>query len=124
MAELENHEQAKIKHEFTDDFDLITNLVDKIRFWAIERELDKADPVKQLAKLMEETGELAEGLLKDRKHQVLDSIGDIVVVLTILSLQLNVPIEKCISMAYEEIKDRNGKTVNGIYIKEEDLKGD
>lgn len=93
----------------------------KIKQWAIDRNLHTADPNKQMLKLGEEFGELCEGMAKDRLGQVIDSIGDMYVVLTILALQLDVPIEYCIKQAYDEIKDRKGKMVNGVFVKEEDL---
>ena len=60
-------------------------------------------------------------MAKNNASQVYDSVGDIFVVLTILSMQLGVSIEECVSYAYDEIKDRKGKLVNGVYIKESDL---
>ena len=49
----------------------------------------------------------------------MDSIGDIFVVLTILSAQKDLEIEGCIFHAWHEIKDRKGKMIDGIFIKEE-----
>lgn len=100
---------------------MITELTARIEEWAIERGLDTADPAKQMLKLGEEYGELCQGLAKDMPDQVEDSIGDMYVVLTILSLQLGLDIEDCVQKAYSEIKDRKGRLVNGVYIKEADL---
>lgn len=100
---------------------MITELIARIEEWARERGLDTADPAKQMLKLGEEYGELCQGLAKDRPEQVKDSIGDMYVVLTILSLQLGLDIEDCVMHSYGEIKDRKGKLVNGVYIKEADL---
>lgn len=97
------------------------NLTRKIEQWAIERNLHTADPAKQILKLLEEMGELAEGIAKNRKDATQDGIGDIYVVLTILSMQLGFKIDDCIQMAYDEIKDRRGKMVNGVFVKESDL---
>lgn len=99
----------------------LTKVTNQIEEWAIVRDLDDADPTKQMLKLMEEVGELAQGLAKNNREQVIDSIGDVYVVLTILSMQLNVNIEECIYAAYDEIKDRRGEMVNGIFVKESDL---
>ena len=90
--------------------------------WARDRGLDTADPTKQMLKLAEEFGELAEGLAKDKPEQVEDSIGDMYVVMTILSLQLGLDIEDCVQKAYNEIKERKGKMINGVFVKESDLK--
>ena len=96
-------------------------LTEKIQDWARDRGLDEADPKAQMLKLVEELGELAEGMAKNRRSQIEDSIGDVYVVLTILSMQLGLEIKDCVTAAYEEIKDRKGRIVNGVYVKEEDL---
>ena len=100
----------------------LDNLTIKIRMWSREKEINKAEPSKQMLKLMEEVGELAQGLAKDNRDQVIDSIGDVYVVLTILAQQLDLDIEDCVKLAYEEIADRKGKMINGVFVKEEDLK--
>lgn len=48
-------------------------------------------------------------------------LGDIIVTLIVLCNQLNIDIVECLEMAYEKISKRHGKTVNGLFIKEEDL---
>jgi len=101
---------------------MITVLTGLIEEWARERGLDTADPTKQMLKLAEEFGELAEGLAKDKPEQVEDSIGDMYVVMTILALQLGLDIEDCVQKAYNEIKERKGKMINGVFVKESDLK--
>ena len=100
----------------------IDELTTKIKQWAIERNLHSANPDKQMLKLFEELGELAEGMAKDKPEQIKDSIGDVYVVLTILSLQLGINIEDCIAQAYDEIKDRRGKMIDGVFVKESDLR--
>nr|WP_233191608.1 MazG-like family protein [Sporosarcina sp. P18a] len=85
------------------------------------RGLDDADPVKQMLKLMEEVGEVAAALARGDMAAVKDGIGDVYVVQTILSMQLGTSVEECASIAYEEIKDRKGDMVNGVFVKESDL---
>ena len=97
------------------------NTTEKIEQWAIARQLHNADSSKQALKLMEEVGELAQGIVKNNDALVKDSIGDIYVVLTILSMQLGYDVEHCIDLAYNEIKDRRGSMVNGVFVKESDL---
>lgn len=99
----------------------LNKLTTGIEDWAIVRELDVADPNKQMLKLMEEIGELAEGLAKDNQADVEDAIGDAYVVLTILSMQLGMDIKSCVQMAYNEIKHRRGEIVKGVFVKESDL---
>lgn len=92
-----------------------------IEQWATDRNLHTADPNKQMLKLMEETGELASAMARSNDALTKDAVGDIVVVLTVLCTQLNISIEECIQIAYDEIKDRKGKMINGVFIKEADL---
>src|SRR6056297_658298 len=99
----------------------MNELTKKIKQWAVDKGLDSADPNRQFIKLSEEVGELAQGLIKNRQWQIEDSIGDVYVVLVVLSMQLGLDIEYCIAEAYEEIKDRKGKMVNGTFVKEGDL---
>ncbi|QVY62966.1 MazG-like family protein [Cytobacillus gottheilii] len=98
------------------------NVTTQIKQWAVDRNLHTANPDKQMLKLFEELGELAEGMAKARPDQIKDSIGDVYVVLTILSLQLGIDIDECIAMAYDEIKDRKGRMIDGVFVKEADLK--
>ena len=93
---------------------------DKIREWAKERNLDKADPIKQGLKLMEEVGELANALIENNDAEIIDAIGDCYVVLTILAMQNGYRIEDCIDCAYDQIKDRKGETKDGVFIKDSD----
>jgi NTP pyrophosphatase (non-canonical NTP hydrolase) len=92
---------------------------DKIRKWANERGLyDKGDAKTQTLKLMEEAGEICRAVLKDDKPEIIDGIGDCVVVLTNLAFFAGIDIEDCIDAAYEEIKDRTGKMSNGTFKKD------
>lgn len=96
----------------------ITELIKK---WAIDRNVVSGDVKSQMVKLLEEAGELAEGINKNKQELIIDSIGDVYVVLVILCMQLELDINDCIKVAYDEIKDRKGKVVNGLFVKEEDL---
>ena len=92
---------------------------DLIREWAKERGLyDKGDTKTQTLKLMEEAGEICRAVLKQDKQQIIDGIGDCVVVLTNLAYLTGFTIEECINAAYEEIKDRTGKMDNGTFKKD------
>ena len=93
---------------------------DLIREWASKRGLyDNGDPKTQALKLVEEVGETCRAILKEDRDEVIDGIGDCVVVLTNLAELVGVPIEICIERAYNEIKDRKGKMANGTYVKDE-----
>lgn len=99
----------------------LNDTTQQIRVWAAKKGLDKAAPEKQMLKVIEEIGELAQGMAKGDEEQVMDSIGDGFVTLTILAQQKGWLIEDCIDQAYSEIADRKGKMVNGVFVKEEDL---
>ena len=95
-------------------------MFENIRDWARTRGLyDKGDTMTQYVKLQEEAGELAKALLKDDQPEVVDAIGDMVVVLTNLAHQRGVHIETCIAEAYKVISKRTGKMINGTFVKDE-----
>lgn len=94
------------------------NIFDNIRSWAKERGIyDRGDSNTQYVKLMEEAGELAQALLKRDDAEIYDAIGDMVVVLTNLAHMEGVTIEECINDAYDVIKSRKGKMINGTFVK-------
>ena len=91
---------------------------DLIRDWAEQRGLYNAgDPKTQTLKLMEEAGEICRAVLKKDEPEIIDGIGDCVVVLTNLAHLCDTSIEECIEIAYNEIKDRKGKMDNGTFKK-------
>ena len=95
-------------------------IFDKIRTWAKDRGLyEKGDPMTQYVKLQEEAGELAKALLEDDQPEIIDAIGDMVVVLTNLAHQKGLTIEECIATAYEVINKRTGRMINGTFVKDE-----
>ena len=99
-------------------------LVNRVENWAKERGLDNSDnSTAQALKLFEEAGELAQAHLKNRENEGMDAVGDILVVLTIYCQQRGWSISECFQMAWDEIKNRKGKMVNGSYVKEQDLRG-
>lgn len=158
------------------------NLEEKVQQWFVDRNLHEANPVKQFLKLMEESGELFEGIAKDKSELIYDALGDIQVVMIGLEQQIKngaqisanqqelklllmvsslgniaqklyahichnetqIPLikadlmfldsvvstvsfcngttaENCLEEAYKVIKDRKGKMIDGVFVKEEDL---
>ena len=92
---------------------------DLIREWADERGLyENGDAKTQALKLVEEVGEIARAVLKDDTDEIIDGIGDAVVVLTNLAELIGMPIEACIDEAYDVISKRTGKMVNGTFVKD------
>lgn len=100
----------------------MTNLIEKIQDWVSDRNLETQDPRIQMCKTVEELGELANAINKGNKADAIDGIGDVMVTLICMSMQLGVDFNECLKIAYNEIKDRKGKMVNGMFVKEVDLK--
>lgn len=96
-------------------------LTKKIEKWAEERGLHEADPQAQMLKVTEEVGEIAGAIARNDIDAAEVEIGDGVVTLTILAMQLGLDINDCTNAAHQKIMNRNGKMVNGVYVKEEDL---
>ncbi|HEQ6504247.1 MazG-like family protein [Streptococcus pyogenes] len=157
-------------------------LEEKVEQWFIDRTLHEANPVKQFQKLMEESGELFEGIAKNKPELIYDALGDMQVVLIGLEQQIKngaaieakpqemelllltsslgevaqklykhifhketrTPLvrpqlmllhssihavaihnettaDDCLVIAYNEIKDRKGKMIDGVFVKEADL---
>lgn len=97
-----------------------SSMFELIRVWAAKRGLyTKGDPMTQYVKLQEEAGELAKALLKKDEPEVIDAIGDIVVVLTNLAHLKGYKIEDCIQSAYDVINKRTGKMIDGTFVKDE-----
>src|SRR5690625_1616081 len=100
----------------------MNQLTEKIEQWAIKRNIHEADPHRQIMKLGEEFGELCQAIAKNRSlEDMKEEIGDMYIVLTILSMQFDLCIEDCIAAAYKKNADRKGEMINGVYVKEEDL---
>ena len=93
---------------------------DDIRIWADQRGLyDKGDPKTQALKLVEEVGETCRAILKQDEPEIVDGIGDCVVVLTNLAHLCDTSIEECTRAAYNEIKNRKGRMNNGTFKKDD-----
>ena len=92
---------------------------EQILQWAEERKLTDSSNVKsQMIKIIEEVGELAGAIARNDKSEQIDAVGDIQVVLIILCKQLGIDYKKSLESAYHVIKNRNGKTINGIFVKD------
>ncbi|HCX2444339.1 TPA: MazG-like family protein [Staphylococcus aureus] len=97
------------------------NLIHKVEEWSIEKNLHLAKPDRQALKFFEKAGEIAAALSRSDKEALKDGIGDTVVTLIILAQQQGWTLEECLQYAYDEIKNRKGKTINGTFVKETDL---
>jgi NTP pyrophosphatase (non-canonical NTP hydrolase) len=90
-----------------------------IKQWHIDRNLiDGATDKDQVCKLIQEVGELSDSVCKGR--DVSDDIGDCIVVLINIAVRNGLTLEQCMAQAYNDIKDRKGRMVDGIFVKEAD----
>lgn len=95
----------------------LDNLITKVLTWHYDRDLIKGSTDRsQFDKLEEEVGELLCSIINE--DDVKDDIGDIMVVLINIAERNNTTIQECLEVAYEDIKDRKGKMVDGIFVKE------
>jgi len=109
-----NPEHNPVETKTSERFDLIRN-------WAATRGLyEKGNSHTQYVKLQEEAGELAKALLKNDQPEIVDAIGDMVVVLTNLAHLQGYDIEYCIDEAYKVIVTRKGEMINGTFVKDAD----
>nr|DAS92380.1 MAG TPA: NTP-PPase-like protein [Caudoviricetes sp.] len=95
-------------------YDSISELIDKVNEWADKRNLKQADPKIQWMRITEEVGEIRDVLLKpteftEPQAALKDAIGDTLVTIIVLAYQLDLDVAECLSIAYEEIKNRKGK---------------
>lgn len=96
-------------------------LVKLVEKWSTDKNLHEAESSKQMLKVIEEVGEVAAALARNDQHELKDGIGDVIVTLIILAQQNGTDIQTCLAQAYEEIAERKGKMVNGVFVKEENL---
>ena len=95
--------------------------IQNIALWHHQRNLIEGSTAKdQLAKLVQEVGELSDNICK--KKSIADDIGDCMVVLVNLAEREGLSIETCLATAWDDIKDRKGKMIDGVFVKEADLR--
>ena len=90
-----------------------------IKKWAEKRGLlDNGIPLSQALKTKEEAEELVEAIKKGNPNEIKDAIGDVFVTLVVLCSILKLKLEDCVAFAYNQIKDRKGKIINGQFVRE------
>lgn len=94
-------------------------LIDQVKQWFLDRNMQELNGIGQLEKLKEEVDELVDARLKDDRPEEIDAVGDILVVLIGYCMQRDLDIFECLQVAYDVIKDRKGKVnEQGIFVKE------
>jgi NTP pyrophosphatase (non-canonical NTP hydrolase) len=97
--------------------DMIT-LTELIKMWHHDRNLiEGATDKDQFAKLIQEAGELSDNICKG--NDIRYDIGDMMVVLINIAERNGITMSECLKTAYNDIKDRKGMMVDGVFVKEE-----
>jgi len=97
----------------------LISLIEKIKGWHHDRNLiDGATDKDQYMKLIQEAGELSDNICKG--NDISDDIGDMIVVLINIAERNGLSITECVLQAWNDIKDRKGRMVDGVFVKEED----
>ena len=95
------------------------NYEDLISQWHKDRNLIEGSTDKdQYLKLIQEAGELSDNICKGK--DIKDDIGDMMVVLINIMVRNNLTINQCLAKAHEDIKDRKGKMIDGVFVKDGD----
>ena len=109
---------------------LLKSLVEE---WGQDKDLlHRKNAPKQFLKMIEEVFEFKSEMdqVERVEHEKLKEIytenmkiemGDIFVTLIILCEQLGINVIECLEKAYKKIEARTGKTINGTFVKSEDL---
>lgn len=94
-------------------------LIDAVEAWGYERGIIQRGCAKsQLLKTVSELGELADGVNQNDEAEMIDGLGDVLVTLILLAKIKNLDIVNCLEIAYNEIRHRRGKLVDGVFVKE------
>jgi NTP pyrophosphatase (non-canonical NTP hydrolase) len=87
--------------------------------WAKDKDiLLNGTKIKQALKTNEESLELINAVVDNNMEEIEDALGDILVTIIIQAKMQNLDLLDCLESAYNVIKNRKGKTVNGTFIKE------
>lgn len=93
-------------------------LTNAVQQWGRNKDIN--NPAKQYMKVIEEMGELSESYNKNHPSELKDAFGDVQITLIILAGLMGVDYEEALQEAYGVIKDRQGKSVDGVFIKDGD----
>lgn len=104
------------------DQESFDDLIQAVKIWADSRNLLQRSNINaQMLKVMEEIGETAAAIARGQRNEMIDGIGDSFVTLIILAYQNGIDPTDALRRAWNEIKDRKGKTENGVFVKMIDL---
>jgi NTP pyrophosphatase (non-canonical NTP hydrolase) len=103
----------------TNENEKMLTWVESIKLWHYDRNLiTGSDDKTQFAKLIQEAGELSDNICKGK--DIKDDIGDMIVVLINIAERNGLSLTECLEVAYNDIKDRKGRMIDGVFVKEAD----
>jgi NTP pyrophosphatase (non-canonical NTP hydrolase) len=112
-------DKLSVGHRATDYDSRLPQLIAKVSQWHQDRNLiEGATDKDQFMKLIQECGELSDNICKNK--DIADDIGDIMVVLINIAVRNGLSMEHCLEVAYNDIKDRKGRMIDGVFVKETD----
>lgn len=87
--------------------------------WATQKGiLEKGNPYIQNRKTFEEVDELETAIVEKNRDEIIDALGDILVTIIIQAEMQGLSLVECLESAYNVISKRNGKMINGTFIKD------
>lgn len=100
----------------TNNYDILEAAIE---VWAYDKGiLEKATPMAQALKTLEETTEFCRAVQTNNKEEIIDSMGDILVTLIIQAKMQNLDLMDCLQSAYDVISKRSGRMVDGQFVKD------
>ena len=100
-------------------------LEEQVVQWAKDRNiLENSNAIKQISKTQEELDETLDALKRLEQGEetileVADGIGDMLVTIILLAKTVGLNSVDCLADAYDEIKERKGKMIDGLFVKEQ-----
>lgn len=94
-------------------------LIESVILWGRNKGLN--DPKAQTNKIVEELGEIAHEVCRNRysSNEMMDAIGDTLVTIIILADICKLDVKDCLQEAYNVINKRTGQTIDGTFVKDE-----
>lgn len=97
------------------------HLIDNVVGWALDRDLlgENASLQRQALKFGAEAGEFMDEIAKGDAEKAKMEAGDVLVTLILCGELVGFSLEEALEAAYTKISNRKGKTINGVFVKEE-----
>ena len=110
-------ESIEILQELINKVELIDNIVN----WGKDKGIDKSNPKGQLGKLYEEVQEVEEAMNDNDLDEIQLELADVVIVDINMNTQYGLDFWETLEKGWNKIKDRKGRMVGDVWVKEEDL---